>query len=142
MRVRPRAGRATAPATATPSMASATWTAQSVRPASLNSRVPSTGSTIQTRSCVEPPQVVAALLGQHRIAGSLPGQQVHQEQVRLAVAGVAGAAGVLARRPGARPAAPPGGGPSRWRPDPPARDRRESVRSGTWIAYQFGRDLR
>src|SRR5438128_1165190 len=49
-RTRPRAGSATAPAAGSPSMTSATCTAQSVRGGSPNSRVPSRGSTIQTRA--------------------------------------------------------------------------------------------
>ena len=45
----PRAGRLTAAATGTPPTTRATWTAQSDRPGSPNSRVPSSGSMIQTR---------------------------------------------------------------------------------------------
>ncbi len=48
--VRSSPGSATAPTVATPSTASATCTAQSVRP-SPYSRVPSTGSMIHTRDC-------------------------------------------------------------------------------------------
>src|SRR6478735_4739006 len=50
LNVWPSAGRATAPAVRSPSCHSATWTAQSSRGTSENSRVPSSGSTIQTRS--------------------------------------------------------------------------------------------
>src|SRR6478752_5552113 len=50
--VSPWAGRATAPAVRSPSCHSATWTAQSSRGTSENSRVPSSGSTIQTRLLV------------------------------------------------------------------------------------------
>ena len=46
---RSRPGRATAPTTGSPSRAMATCTAKSSRPGSPNSRVPSSGSTIQTR---------------------------------------------------------------------------------------------
>src|SRR5215831_10597279 len=46
----PWAGSATAPAVSAPRSQSATWTAQSVRPGSPNSLVPSSGSTIHTRS--------------------------------------------------------------------------------------------
>ena len=46
---------------------SATCTAQSVRPASPYSRVPSSGSTIHTRCRVEPRRVVLRLLGEHRV---------------------------------------------------------------------------
>ena len=46
----PIAGRATAPAVGTPRSARAMCTAQSLRPGSPYSRVPSKGSTIQTRS--------------------------------------------------------------------------------------------
>src|SRR5215469_5753418 len=45
----PWAGSATAPAVSAPRSQSATWTAQSVRPGSPNSLVPSSGSTIHTR---------------------------------------------------------------------------------------------
>ena len=47
--VSPRAGWATAPAVSSPSSHRATWTAQSSRGISENSRVPSNGSTIHTR---------------------------------------------------------------------------------------------
>ena len=52
-----------------PSTTSATCTAQSVRPASPYSRVPSSGSTIHTRSRVEPRRVVLRLLGEDRVVG-------------------------------------------------------------------------
>ena len=48
LRIRPWAGSATAPTLRSPRSQSATWTAQSVRPGSPNSLVPSSGSTIQT----------------------------------------------------------------------------------------------
>ena len=50
--VTPWAGSATAPATRSPDCHSATCTAQSLRPSSENSRVPSSGSTIHTRSAL------------------------------------------------------------------------------------------
>ena len=50
MNVSRRAGSATAPAASAPCSTSATCTAQSVRSDSPNSRVPSSGSTIQARS--------------------------------------------------------------------------------------------
>src|SRR3954453_15712792 len=53
--VSPSAGSATAPATRSPSCQRATWTAQSSRGTSENSRVPSRGSTIQTRLVVSRP---------------------------------------------------------------------------------------
>ena len=87
LKVRPWAGSATAPAASRPrgrppstrcteragSARShrATWTAQSVRPSSPNSRVPSSGSTIQTRRALQPHRVVLALLGQQRIAAAM-----------------------------------------------------------------------
>ena len=141
MRVIPRAGRATAPATATPSMARATCTAQSVRPGSLNSRVPSTGSMIHTRSCVEAAQVVAALLGEHGVAGRLAGEEVEEEHVGLPVADVA-----RERRVVARSRTAPRGAPPAARPASVAARRRQRVvggggEDGTEIAYQSGRDL-
>ena len=78
---------------------SATCTAQSVRPSSPNSRVPSSGSTIQTREADEPHRVVGALLGQHRVVGVRRRQRRHDEVVRRPVArgldlGGVGAGGV------------------------------------------------
>ena len=67
---------------------SATCTAQSSRGGSENSRVPSSGSTIQTRSRVEPDLVVLALLGQHGVARSVLGEQLHEQLVGGQVAGV------------------------------------------------------
>ena len=58
-----RAGRATAPTTGAPPTDSATWTAQSDRPSSRNSRVPSSGSTIQRRPVAR--DVFEPLLGAH-----------------------------------------------------------------------------
>ena len=52
LRTRPCAGSATAPAVSSPRSHSATCTAQSVRPGSPNSLVPSSGSTIHTRSAL------------------------------------------------------------------------------------------
>src|SRR6478735_4390134 len=52
LNVSPSAGCATAPATSSPSFHSATCTAQSSRGGSENSRVPSSGSTIQDRKSV------------------------------------------------------------------------------------------
>ena len=70
-------------------MARATWTAQSVRPGSPNSRVPSSGSTIHTRCAVEAREVVAALLGQDGVAGGLGLEQLHEQVVGRPVALVA-----------------------------------------------------
>ena len=99
-RVMPRAGRATAPAATTPSMASATWTAQSARPRSLNSRVPSTGSMIQTRAASSRAQVVTPLLGQDGVAGRcLLAEQLHQQVVGAQVAFVPDVHRVEARTP-------------------------------------------
>ena len=51
--VMPSPGRATAPTTGLPSTTIATWTAQSDRGGSENSRVPSTGSMIHVRSALK-----------------------------------------------------------------------------------------
>ena len=64
-------GWATAPATRSPSSQSATWIAQSSRGGSEYSRVPSSGSTIQTRSLVEPDLVVLALLAEDGVVGAV-----------------------------------------------------------------------
>ncbi|MCY1377857.1 hypothetical protein D9M69_654520 [compost metagenome] len=61
LNVSPSAGCATAPATRSPSCQSATWTAQSSRGGSENSRVPSSGSTIQTLAAVSRASLSAAL---------------------------------------------------------------------------------
>ena len=50
--------------------------------------MPSSGSTIQTRLLLEPRLVVLALLGEHRVARPVLGEQLHQQLVRGAVAGV------------------------------------------------------
>ena len=63
------------------------WTAQSVRPSSPYSRVPSSGSTIQTRSASRRRLVVDALLGEHRVVGPLGREPLHQQLVRVGVAG-------------------------------------------------------
>ena len=84
-------GWATAPATSSPACQSATCTAQSSRGGSENSRVPSSGSMIQTRSAVEPVAVGdagLALLRQHRVVGTVRGAQRHQQVVGGQVAGV------------------------------------------------------
>ena len=84
----PSPGSATAPMLATPSIASATCTAQSVR-ASPYSRVPSTGSTIHTRALREALEVVLLLLGQQPVIGPLLAQRVDEELVGGRVAGLA-----------------------------------------------------
>ena len=91
--VSPSAGCATAPAVRSPRSPPprshrATWTAQSSRGGSENSRVPSSGSTIHTRVGAEAHLVVLALLGQHRVVGAVLGQQPHQQLVGGGVAGV------------------------------------------------------
>ena len=92
-----------------PSTTSATCTAQSVRPASPHSRVPSSGSTIHTRSRVEPRRVVLRLLGEDRVVGSVLAQERRGSGRCLAVAFArrcrprARSSQQEARRRGARP---------------------------------------
>ena len=81
-----RAGSATAPAASAPCSTSATCTAQSVRSDSPNSRVPSSGSTIQARSAPQPPAVVRRLLREHRIVGEALAEQREDQVVRATVA--------------------------------------------------------
>ena len=86
--VTPSAGRLTAPARKPPDAHSATCTAQSHRPGSPNSRVPSSGSMIHTRSLIEPPRILQTLLGEHGVVGADPGQLVGQEALAGGVAAV------------------------------------------------------
>ena len=93
LNVSPITGWATAPAVSSPESGpvrsqSATCTAQSSRGGSENSRVPSSGSTIQTRSASQAGLVVLALLAEHRIAGTVLREQAHQQLVGGAVAGI------------------------------------------------------
>ena len=67
-----------------------------ILPGSPNSRVPSSGSTIHTRSARQAGLVVDALLRQDGVAGPGPRQLGHQELVGLPVAGVPQGAGVAA----------------------------------------------
>ena len=99
---RSRAGSATADATTSPSSMSATCTAQSVRPSSPNSRVPSSGSTIQTRLAPILARVVDALLGEHGVVGALLGEQLHEQLVRGPIALVAKSLRVLEAELGAQ----------------------------------------
>ena len=43
--------------------------------------MPSSGSTIHTRSALQPDRIVGALLGEHRVVGPLGRQGLHQEVV-------------------------------------------------------------
>ena len=84
LKVSPSAGWATAPAVRSPRDHSATCTAQSSRGGSENSRVPSSGSTIQTRSARESAALslrFQRLLGEHGVIGPVLGQQPHQQVV-------------------------------------------------------------
>ena len=85
----PRAGRATAPATAVPSMARATCTAQSDRPRSLNSRVPSRGSTIHTRCVSRRARSSRPSSESNASSGRSRWKMLDEQEVGLAVAGVA-----------------------------------------------------
>ena len=71
---------------------SATCTAQSVRPASPYSRVPSSGSTIQTARRVEACRIVLRLFREDRVVGSVLAQERQEHVVGLAVAFRAGTA--------------------------------------------------
>ena len=64
-------------------------TAQSSRPGVENSRVPSNGSMIHTRSDFQPDQIVMSFLAEHRIAGPLGPQPAQQQLVGVEVTGVA-----------------------------------------------------
>ena len=88
LNVSPSAGCATAPATRSPSCHSATCTAQSSRGGSENSRVPSSGSMIQTREALEADLVVGRLLAQHRVVGAVLAQHARQDLLGGRVAGV------------------------------------------------------
>ena len=83
-----RTGRLTAPAVSAPRSHRATWTAQSWRPCSPNSLVPSSGSTIHTRSAWNRRGVLDALLGQDDVVRPGAVQLLHEEAVAGHVAGV------------------------------------------------------
>ena len=73
---------------ATPSTARATCTAQSAR-ASPYSRVPSTGSTIQTRAGAQASGVIALFFGQDSVVRAMNPQRLDDESVGDLVAGLA-----------------------------------------------------
>ena len=107
---------------ARPDSQRATCTAQSSRGGSENSRVPSSGSTIQTRSADSRVALSARsqrLLGQHRVVGPVRREQLHQQLVGGLVAGVLELAALetLARAPpaAARPRPSPATRPARGR---------------------------
>ena len=78
-------GSATVATLGMPLNASATCTAQSVRP-SPHSRVPSSGSTIHTRSRVEALGRVLRLLRQHRVVGTRVGEPSEDQLVAEPIA--------------------------------------------------------
>ena len=81
---RPRAGRLTAVATGIPPTTRATWTAQSDRPGSPNSRVNDPDAwRLDAR------RVVGPLLGEHRVIRTEPGQRRREQEVGEAVTLVA-----------------------------------------------------
>ena len=122
LRTWPWAGSATAPAVSSPRSHSATCTAQSVRPGSPNSLVPSSGSTIQTRladsragssapssdSTASPGRSRGQLGGQELVrAAGHPRGAAHPGRRRAARSASSRRAGLA--RPGQRP-----GGRHRW----------------------------
>ena len=86
--MRPRAGRATAPATTTLSMASATCTAQS-RAVELGELAGAVERIDDPHpALLEAGEVVGSLLREHAVVGYPRGQRLHQELVGAQVAGV------------------------------------------------------
>ena len=79
-------GSKTQPATGRPRSASATDTANCGTP-STNSFVPSSGSTIHTRSACEPLGAVRGLLGEQLVAGERGAQPRTDRRVRLEIGG-------------------------------------------------------
>ena len=84
--VMPGPGRATAATVGNPFSTSATCTAQSVRGSSPNSRVPSSGSTIQVRAASTRLGVVGPFLGEDGVVGVRLAQPFQDEVVGAAVA--------------------------------------------------------